>query len=186
LKTLQKLGLAAVLATTMGTAMARDHGEYGYVFKAKLSPAQSDVGTTPVAGVIGSDATGSVVLKFAKDLSSATYTIKVANTNGLNNFHFHCAPAGLNGQPVAPLNDDGTSGITAAQLEQFRATGSLTATITNVDIDRTRPVPHANCNSTVVNIAALFKATREGEIYANVHTDTAGTGELRGQIFSKK
>ncbi|VAW59035.1 hypothetical protein MNBD_GAMMA08-799 [hydrothermal vent metagenome] len=173
MNTLLKLSVATILATSLSSAVAGMMPPPGatpppppgatppppaedvrFAFAADLSSAQ--------AGVI-SDATGDVTLDFADDLSSATYTLNVANSGTITAAHFHCAAAGVNGPPAVTIQVG-------------------TTTITNADI---RPVVgNAVCGVTINNIASLLNATLQGVIYANIHTDLFPAGELRGQIFA--
>jgi len=114
------------------------------------------------AGVI-SIATGDTTLEFAEDLSSMTYTLNVANSGTITAAHFHCAPAGEDGPPAV-----------AIEVGTF--------TVTNADI--LPVIGNEVCGVTINNIASLLNATLQGVIYANVHTDLFPAGELRGQIFS--
>lgn len=183
LKTLQKLGLAAVLATSMSTAFAGGMGggtpppaeDVRFTFSTDLSGAQSGVNNTPAGS--GDQSTGDMTIEFANDLSSATYTVN-SNIPTLFMAHLHCAPAGLNGQPAVTFSTGPGS-----EVEQLQNTGTVTTTITNADIDRGNPVPGNNCSSRIVNIAALLKATLDGEIYINLHAAPM-TDSIRGQFFA--
>ncbi len=166
MKLIKKIGLTAILATAMSTAMAADHASYS--FKTYASPAQGGVSNdTGLVTPIVSNATGSATLKFAKDLSSATYKIRTANTGTIGVAHFHCAAAGRNGPPAVLVP---ATNINAGYI-----------TITNADV---LPIlGNEACGVRINNIASLLNATLKGHIYLNVHTDVAASGELRGQIF---
>jgi len=182
LKTLQKLGLAAVLAASVSTAMASPHG-HGFKFKTVMSPAQSErLGTDGILVSINSDATGSAKLSFSKDLSSVTYTVNAFNTaTGVGAAHFHCASAETrgNGPAVIVVSNPGAD-------VPFNNVNSGPITLTNAGL---KFVPADSvCGIEINNIASLLQATLKGLIYINIHpaepTDgLPGSGELRGQFF---
>lgn len=153
--------MAIFLASSASSAIAADMGggappeDVRFSFDADLSGAQNSV---------ISNATGDVSLAFANDLSSATYTLNVANSGTITAAHFHCAPAGEDGPPAVAIQV-GTTTITNANIRKI--------------IDN--PV----CGVTINNIASLLSATLQGVIYVNVHTDLYPTGEIRGQVFTR-
>ncbi len=167
MKLMKKIGLTAILATAMSTAMAADHVRYSFATDASSAQAGVSNDTGLVTPVV-SNATGSATLEFANDLSSATYKVRTANTGTIGRAHFHCAPAGVNGPPAVL--------ISATQINA----GYIT--ITNADI---LPIlGNEACGVRINNIASLLNATLKGHIYLNVHTDVAASGELRGQFFA--
>ncbi len=60
-------------------------------FKSKLSGAQE-------VPAVMTDASSDMEVKFAGDLSKATFKLKVKDIGGVVAAHLHCAPAGVNGR----------------------------------------------------------------------------------------
>ncbi|WP_139218557.1 CHRD domain-containing protein [Nitrosomonas aestuarii] len=53
--------------------------------------------TNPAGGVV-TDTTGAITVEFDKALTKVQFRIAVRNGTGITQAHFHCAPAGVNGQ----------------------------------------------------------------------------------------
>lgn len=163
---------AAAAALLLAAAPVRaDDG----VFTARLSGAQEavfDADGNFVPGGVDSAGTGRVVVRFNDALSVVHVVLRVRNLTGtFLAAHLHCGRAGENG-PVAfglmnpgPLAFDGKR--LRGQLDNDDYTGADCAPIVG------RPVN---------NVAALAQAMADGLIYANVHTDFAAAGEVRGQL----
>lgn len=138
----------------------RDRAEEFAKFEVALSGAQE---VPPVE----TQADGQFTINFNEELSEATYTLEVGDTQTpITAAHLHCGVAGENGPPVVPLS-------TEAQGEQ---------TITNADID-TEAAQQEACETPINNIASLLDAMADNRIYVNVHTQANPEGELRAQIF---
>ena len=145
----------------------------GFRFVATMSGAQ-EVTEAPLnpGGLTG----GEISLQFDEGLTQATATITLEGTpTNATRAHLHCNVAGVNGPIAFGFVDPGPCAV--ADL----ATGSLTCTITNADFTGVDCVP--NIGVPVNNIAALYFAAREGEIYDNIHTVENGGGEIRGQLL---
>ena len=111
-------------------------------------------------------ATGSAKFVSSSDGNSMTYSIRVANINGVTMAHIHSGNIGKNGPvvvtlfksaaPTGPMNGPLSQGtITSANLE-----GPLKGK----------------------TISDLVKLINDGKAYANVHTQQNPKGEIRGQI----
>ena len=111
-------------------------------------------------------ATGSAKFVSSSDGNSMTYSIRVANINGVTMAHIHSGNIGKNGPvvvtlfksaaPTGPMNGPLSQGtITSANLE-----GPLKGK----------------------TISDLIKLINDGKAYANVHTQQNPKGEIRGQI----
>lgn len=130
----------------------------------------------PVAPAGGGLTGGTVSLQFDAALTQATATITLTgDPANATRAHLHCHVAGMNGGIAFGFVDPGPCAV--ADL----ATGTLTCTITNADFTGTDCVP--NIGVPVNNIAALYFAARNGDIYANVHTVENAGGEIRGQLL---
>ena len=177
MKTLHKLGLAAVLAASVSSAMASPHG-HGFKFKAYMSPAQIEaLNANNELTTVDSTATGSATLSFAKDLSSVTYSVNVANTaTNIGAAHFHCAPADKNGPPAVVVANSNPN------FPVFNNVNAGPITITNANLRFVSA--DTTCGIEINNISSLLQATLKGLIYINIHTEAFGNpGELRGQFF---
>jgi len=137
-------------------------------FKAKLEGAQE---VPPVA----TTTTGTAEIKFNRELTAAKFEVKVSDGVGVTQAHVHCAPIGVNGPVVAFLFGNVPGGFDVdGGLAEFTLTDANIAAVA------------ANCVPTIgvaiTNLAELAQATRDGNIYANVHTVANPTGEVRGQL----
>lgn len=110
-------------------------------------------------------ATGNIVVKVAKDESSISYKLIVANIEDVLFSHFHLAPAGVNGPVVAVLYP----GPTLPAPNGVIAEGVITAE------DMVGPLAGQD-------LSVLIEHIRNGGIYINVHTAANRGGELRGQL----
>ncbi|SCZ52220.1 CHRD domain-containing protein [Thiohalomonas denitrificans] len=137
----------------------REKGEFAK-FELALSEAQ-------VVPAIESEGRGELTISFNDELSEVNYRLEVSDTNtAVTSAHLHCAPAGENGPVVVPLVTEGE--------EQN--------TFTSNDITLAGEQQEA-CGVPINNIASLFNAITENDIYVNVHTEAYPDGELRAQIF---
>lgn len=114
-----------------------------------------------------SKAAGEAIVHINKEETMIHYKLIVANIENVTMSHFHMAPAGSDGGPVAWLykNLDQPSGmsngvIAEGQIEESDLIGGLVGK----------------------SIADLIEAIRNGRIYVNVHTSAYPGGELRGQL----
>ncbi|RMF89037.1 MAG: CHRD domain-containing protein [Nitrospinota bacterium] len=148
---------------------ARDHDHWWWkvrpVFRTVLSGAQE------VPEVV-TDSTGRLQLRFDRGMSRAEFQLYVFDGVGVTAAHLHCASAGVNGPVIALLFED-TDGV---DVDGLLARGTLT----NADISP--PTPE-ECGVVINNIASLFNAILQNQIYVNVHTIAHPEGEIRGQLF---
>lgn len=118
--------------------------------------------------------TGRLKLRFNQDLSSVKYRLYVFDAIESNNritaAHLHAGAANVNGPVIAflyegaPINVDG-----------LLSEGKLT----NADITHVLSPSGFQFNT----IASLYAGIREGQVYANVHSELLPAGIIRGQIF---
>ncbi len=113
---------------------------------------------------IVSKAVGQAIVKISKDETKIHYKITTANIDNIFAAHFHMAPAGSNGDVVAPLYGNTPSGPDNGVLaEGYITAGNVVGALAG-DLD------------------ALIAAIRSGNIYVNVHTADNPGGEIRGQL----
>ena len=169
-----KLFLAIALFVGLNTAYAANELK----FESDLSGAQEI--TTPGGGVV-TDSTGTIEVEFDKALTKAQFRLSVRNGAGIIQAHFHCAPAGVNGQVVAFLfGPVEAPGIDVGE-------GTVERSLENSDIiPLSSPENIEACGVPLNNIASLAFAMREGKIYANVHNTAFPAGVIRGQLLPKE
>jgi hypothetical protein len=78
------------------------------------------------------------------------------------------------------LGEAGKNGDVVVQVEDFSADPIITRSFTVAEIINASEV---NKVDTVINIASLFQAVRDGRIYIAVTSVNFPDGEIRGQIF---
>jgi hypothetical protein len=78
------------------------------------------------------------------------------------------------------LGEAGKNGDVVVQVEDFSADPIITRAFTVAEIINASEV---NKVDTVVNIASLFQAVRDGRVYIVVTSASFPVGEIRGQIF---
>jgi len=78
------------------------------------------------------------------------------------------------------LGEAHKNGAVVVQLEDFSADPILTRSFTVAEIINASEV---NKVDTVINIASLFQAVRDGRVYIVVTSASFPDGEIRGQIF---
>jgi hypothetical protein len=130
------------------------------LFQARLT------GDQEVPAVI-TDTTGRFEILVNKNQTAGEYTLRVESGVRVQQSHFHCGAAGVNG-PVIVF------------LAGFRAEGwdvdgkwVSNATITDANVINTA------CGTT---LAAIFEQARNGNIYVNVHSVAHPAGVVRGQL----
>jgi hypothetical protein len=107
---------------------------------------------------------GTVHVKVAKDGSSMSYKLIVANLTDVVAAHIHCAPVGANGPVGVTLFSD--SPVTANGI---LAQGEILA-----------PDPSNGCGW--LDLEDVINAMASGNTYVNVHTLQILSGEIRGQL----
>jgi CHRD domain len=105
---------------------------------------------------VNTQATGMAQFQLSADGKELNYNLSAMNLQGFMMAHIHQGKPGENGQPVAPLQM-GKGKISSSDLQ-----GPLAG----------KQIPD------LVNIM------KNGETYANVHTQQNQNGEIRGQIMS--
>ncbi len=120
---------------------------------------------------VATDAFGTVSTRFDAGFTRVEVRIRL-NGDQVVAGHFHCARAGANG-PVA-------FGLMAPGPLTEIVDGSR-VTLTNADFTGVDCVP--TTGRAINNIAALALAMRDGLVYANLHSPSSPTGQIRGQMI---
>lgn len=120
-----------------------------------------------VVPAITSQGHGVITFQLNTDSTELRYKIHVANIEHVTHMHLHLGKAGENGQPVAPLHAQHSSGHNGHGVE-----------LEGVIQARDLMGPLAGSASLV----PLLEAMASGRTYANVHTATNPGGEMRAQI----
>jgi len=114
-----------------------------------------------------SKAAGEIIVTINEDETSIHYKLIVANIENVLASHFHFASSGSNGGVVAFLYANPNP----------QPSGPAKGVIAEGDITAENVI-----NVFAGDIDALITAIREGNIYANVHTASIPSGEIRGQL----
>lgn len=112
----------------------------------------------------GSQAAGQAIFKFAKDGSSLSYKLIVANIDDVVAAHIHCGVAGANG-PVGVTLFGGGPTSDSGILSQATVNG-----------------PDAGNACAWATLGDVLAAIESDGAYVNVHTLAIPGGEIRGQI----
>jgi hypothetical protein len=126
---------------------------------------------------VATEGTGRVDVRFDAGFTQARVELVVDAddlTGPARRAHFHCAPAGVNGQIAFGLFEPGECDFDGRRAR---------CTLRNEDFTGADCLPTAG--RPVNNIAALAFAMRDGLIYANVHTLMFPGGEIRGQMLER-
>jgi hypothetical protein len=114
---------------------------------------------------VDTQAVGEVIVTISKDETKIHYKLIVANIENVTASHFHLAPAGTNGNPVAFL------------FGPNQEPGPVNGVLAEGDIMASNVIgPIAG------DLGTLIAAIRSGNIYVNVHTTANPGGEIRGQL----
>jgi hypothetical protein len=168
-KVVQTVLLAGAFLLTSSSANA-DEDDRGLRFSATLSGAQE---VTTLPGGVDTNGTGKIRAQFDKGLTQVVVRLRTKElSSSAVAAHFHCAPAGQNGNVVFGL-------VSPGQCEGLMEGKIRKCTLTNEDFTGNG----CSVGAPVNNIAALAFAMREGRIYVNVHTPANGGGEIRGQML---
>jgi len=146
-----------------------------YKFYACLAPEQEVMDSPPGPSEVESDTHGSIELCFNKCLSKVSYKLCICKGVKLTQGHIHNAPAGANGPVVAfvlDLNEQAPTIEVASGGKNF--SDCVSGCITNSDILEGSPL---------VNVAAIYRMARMGNLYVNIHSEAEPAGVIRGQIF---
>jgi CHRD domain-containing protein len=137
-----------------GTATA------GELFQARLSRDQE-------VPAVATDTTGRFEILVNKDATAGEYTLRMSSGVRLQQSHFHCGAAGVNGPIIVFL-----AGL---HLPGWDVDGKWVgeATVTDANVVNTA------CGTT---LAAIFEQARQGNVYVNVHSVAHPGGVIRGQL----
>lgn len=109
-------------------------------------------------------------LSFNEAFNEVEFDLDVFDGEDIILAHLHCALAGTNGPVVVTLFED---------TDGEDVDGSLVdGTIANADI-----MPQMCGNIEVNNIASLYEAVLQRQVYLNVHSQEFPAGVVRGQVF---
>jgi len=115
-----------------------------------------------------SNMTGEARVSFDPGMRFAKVFLKIKdNFFGVTGVSLHLGEAGKKGEVVV-------------QVEDFSADPVITRTFNVAEVINASEVIKVD---TVVNIASLYQAVREGRIYLVVTSSSFPDGEIRGQIF---
>ena len=146
---------AALVTVTATAPRAQDSGVV--VVKALLH------GGNEVPG-IQTGAHGSATVTLNRSTGTVSWTVDIFNLpTGITAAHIHVSPPGVNGPVVVNFNPQPT-GVSG----DFRLQGSATTIA---------PAPSLG----ILTMDDLMFAVASGTAYVNVHTQTNGGGEIRGQ-----
>jgi len=154
----------ALALSAVGVVLANGDSNKGS-FKANLGGFQE----VPAISTTG---TGRIKLKLNDAGTELSYTLTFSGLQGgsAGAAHIHLGQAGVSGG-VAAFLCGGTKPACPA------AGGTVSGTIVAADV---LAIPTQGLAAG--DLAGLLKAMRSGVTYANVHTATFGSGEIRGQI----
>jgi hypothetical protein len=143
----------------------------------------------PEGGAVFSDGSGRFRGRIAKNQQSISYeltyqvveTVATAGTQYVNQAHLHFGQEHTTGGIIAWLcdSDDNPSPVASTPICPSPG-GTVKGTLTAADV-----LALAGQGILAGDFAALVEAVRAGAIYANVHTDAFGAGELRGQVHDR-
>jgi hypothetical protein len=119
--------------------------------------------------------TGKVEVEFNADATAADFELEVFDGVAVTQAHLHCGAAGQNGPVVVFL-----FGFIPGGFDVDGQIAKFTLTDANVAAVGADCVPLIGME--INNLADLLDATRDGLIYANVHTVANPGGEIRGQL----
>lgn len=127
---------------------------------------------------VESDTSASLYLKFDAAFTQVHFNLGIMDGTAITQVHLHCAGAGVNGPVITTLlNGDipvpGPGGIDIDN-ENFKGT------VTNAMIN---PTMCEGSDLMVNNVASLYEAILQRQVYLNVHSEGNPPGEVRAQIF---
>lgn len=132
------------------------------------------VGAQEVPPVM-TETTADLKLEFDGCFSELEYKLEIEQGVNVTQVHLHCGMAGTNGPViatlynVAPVPGPGGEDIDGEAAKGVLVSDDLTA-LTCGDVE-------------ISNIASLYEAILNRQVYVNVHTEANPPGEVRGQIF---
>jgi len=149
------------------------HGRFSG--KDDASGAQERVGVPE--GPVTTDMKSQVRYGFDEGFTKMGFEISILQGIQVTLIHFHCAQAGSNGPVVVDFWE--TSDTDGTDINGVALNGYLT----NDDILSNNLVDGMCGNIKLNNLASLYQAMLNGDIYLNIHTQANPDGENRGQIF---
>ena len=129
-----------------------------------------------VEGPVTTDMKSQVRWGFDEGFTKMGFEISILNGDQVILIHLHCAKAGSNGPVVVDFwKDMNGADFNGVALDGYRSNDD----ILSGDLD------DGMCGDIKLNnLASLYQAMLNGDIYLNIHTKTNRAGENRGQIFT--
>jgi hypothetical protein len=130
---------------------------------------------------INSGGSGEFKAKISKDGTSIDYALSYSGlSSNVRQAHIHFGRPAISGGIVLFLctNLPPPAGVPTPQACPV-ASGTITGTLTAADVI---PVPGQGIDAGAPGFAEMVAAMRRGAAYANVHTNTFPTGEIRGPL----
>lgn len=184
-KSTYTVAAAALIAIGSVIPALGDEGKSASL-RAKLSGFNEVI---PDGGAVFSDGSGRFRGRIAANQQSIGYeltyqvveTVVTAGTQYVNQAHLHFGQRHTTGGIIAWLcdSDDNPSPVASTPTCPSPG-GTVKGTLTAADV-----VALVGQGILAGDFAALVEAVRAGAIYANVHTDAFGAGELRGQVHHR-
>jgi hypothetical protein len=116
-----------------------------------------------------SNMTGEARITFDSGMRFAKVFMRISdNFFGVTGISLHLGPAGKNGEVIVQVEE---------LIPELRTRAFTVAEVINAS--------EVNKVDTVVNIASLYQAVRDGRVYVQVDSLNFPDGEIRGQIFPK-
>lgn len=177
---------AAALMALGSVSPALGHEGKSALLRAQLSGFNEVISA---GGAVFSDGSGRFRGRIAANQQSIGYqltyqvveTVATADTQYVNQAHLHFGQRHTTGGIIAWLCDSADNPSPVASTPTCPSPGgTVKGTLTAADV-----VALAGQGILAGDLAALVEAVRAGAIYANVHTDAFGAGELRGQVHDR-
>jgi len=174
--------VAALAAMSAGTALADGKGngngggkDNDNTFATKL------IGYNETPLTLNSTAGGTFVATVNEDGTAINYTLSYHDVvSGVTQAHIHFGRPAITGQIVLFLctNLAPPTGVPVPQMCPTPS-GTISGTLTAADVIAR---PTQGIDAGAAGLAEMIKAMRAGAAYANVHSTTFPSGEIRGAI----
>lgn len=174
IRRMQVLVVSVALATgAVATTAFADSG--GRTFATKL------IGYNETPLTINSIGRGDFTATVSKDGTSIQYRLSYSGLSAITQAHIHFGAPAITGQIVLFLCTNLTPPPSGVPLPQVcpPAPATITGTLTAADVIAR---PTQGIDGSAAGLTEMIKAMRAGAAYANVHTATFPTGEIRGAI----
>jgi hypothetical protein len=172
LATLFVLGMPAIVSLGARTQKDDDHGQ-AHLFRAELR-GRHEVPLTL------SGAHGNLELTVSQDDSSVHFVLSYEGLETHIRFsHIHVGQPNVNGGITVFFCDNSTQPQTSRTCPE--KAGTVEGDFTSADV-----IGLTSQHLAAKDLAALLKAIRAKETYANLHTDDSPGGEIRGPILPGK